>query len=83
MTRPTIRGRRLAVARGRLRGIGLVEIMVSLTLAGFLIAGAVQVYSDSSKTYAIHETASRLEENARFVFSILEPDVRWRATGAT
>jgi type IV pilus assembly protein PilW len=58
------------------RGIGLVEVLVSLTLAGLLIAGAVQVLSDSSKSYTIHETASRLEESARYVFSVLEPDVR-------
>jgi len=70
------RDRRRCASAARARGVTLVEIMVSLTLAALLIAGAVQVYSDSSKTYAIHETASRLEENARYVFSVLEPDVR-------
>lgn len=76
MTHPRLKNRRDRAAAGRARGVTLVEIMVSMTLAGLLIAGAVQVYSDSSKTYAIHETASRLEENARYVFSVLEPDVR-------
>jgi type IV pilus assembly protein PilW len=57
-------------------GFSLIEIMVSLTLAGLLIGGAVEVYSQSSKTYAVHETAARLEENARYVFSVLEPDIR-------
>ncbi len=61
---------------GRERGFSLVELMVAMTLAGFLIVGAVQVYSDSSKSYGIHETASRLEESARYAFSVLEPDVR-------
>jgi len=58
------------------RGITLIEVMVSLTLAGLLIAGAVTVYSDSSKSYAVHETASRLEENARYAWSVMEPDIR-------
>ncbi len=62
--------------RRRALGFSLVEVMVSVTLSGLLIAGAVEVFSQSSKTYNVHETASRLEENARYVFSVLEPDVR-------
>jgi type IV pilus assembly protein PilW len=72
MSRPIHRFARLA----RQRGVGLVEVMVSVTIAAFLIAGALTVYSDSSKTYGIHEAESRLEENARYVFSVIEPDVR-------
>lgn len=60
----------------RQRGVGLIEVMVSVTIAAFLIAGALKVYSDSAKTYGIHEAESRLEENARYVFSVIEPDVR-------
>ena len=61
---------------GLARGYSLVELMVAMTLSGLLIGGAMQVYSDSSKSYGIHETASRLEESARYAFSVLEPDVR-------
>jgi type IV pilus assembly protein PilW len=70
--------RATAHARGarRQRGVGLVEVMISVTIAAFLIAGAFTVYSDSAKSYSVHEAASRLEENARYVFSVLEPDVR-------
>jgi type IV pilus assembly protein PilW len=67
--------RRLRPA-GRALGFSLVEVMVSVALSGLLIAGAVEVFSQSSKTYGVHETASRLEENARYVFSVLEPDIR-------
>jgi type IV pilus assembly protein PilW len=60
----------------RVGGMTLIEVMIALTLAGLMIAGAVQVYANSSKSYAVHETAARLEENARYVFSVLEPDIR-------
>ena len=58
------------------RGVGLIEVLISVTIASFLIAGALVIFSDSSKTYNIHEASSRLEENSRYVFSVLEPDVR-------
>jgi type IV pilus assembly protein PilW len=57
-------------------GVGLVEVMISVAIASFLIAGALVVYSDSAKTYGIHEASARLEENSRYVFSVLEPDIR-------
>ncbi len=57
-------------------GIGLVEIMVASTIAAVLIIGAVTVYSDSRNNYTVHETSSRLEESARYVLSVIEPDVR-------
>ncbi len=57
-------------------GVGLIEIMVSLTIGALLIAGTAQVYSDSRKSYDIHEAAARLEESARYAFSVIEPDVR-------
>jgi type IV pilus assembly protein PilW len=60
----------------RQRGVGLVEVMISVAIASFLIAGALVIFSDSTKTYNIHEASSRLEENSRYVFSVLEPDIR-------
>ncbi len=62
--------------RRRQAGVGLVEVMISVTIAAFLVAGALVIVSDSTKTYNIHEASSRLEENARYVFSVLEPDAR-------
>ena len=65
-----------AMRHPRQTGVGLVEVMISVAIASFLVAGALVIVSDSSKTYNIHEASSRLEENARYVFSVLEPDVR-------
>ena len=64
------------IAPRRSRGVTLVEVLIAMTIGTFLIAGALKIYSDSAKTYGIHEASGRLEENARYVFSVLEPDLR-------
>jgi type IV pilus assembly protein PilW len=60
----------------RPRGFSLVELMVALIIGSFLIIGAVTVYVQSRNTYAVNETVARLQENARYVISTLEPDLR-------
>jgi type IV pilus assembly protein PilW len=60
----------------RTRGLTLVELMIAMTIGLILVGGAFKVFMDSSKTYGIHETEARLEENARYVYSVLEADLR-------
>ena len=60
----------------RQRGFSLVELMVALTLGSFLIVGAVTVYVRSRNTYSVNETVARLQENARYAMSTIEPDIR-------
>src|SRR5437763_3628477 len=61
---------------GRAAGLTLVELMVAMTIGLVLIVGATQVYVDSSGAYRVNETTARLQENARYVLSVLEPDIR-------
>lgn len=61
--------------RGRHRGLSLVELMVSLAIGSALIVGAVAVYSNGRSTYALNESVARLQEQGRFVLSVLEPDL--------
>jgi type IV pilus assembly protein PilW len=58
------------------RGLSLIELMVALTIGSLLIIGAVSVYVQSRNTYSVNETLSRLQENARFALSMIEPDLR-------
>jgi len=67
---------RFASVPGRAAGLTLVELLVAMTIGLVLIAGATQVYVDSSKSYAVNETTARLQENARYAMSVLEPDLR-------
>jgi type IV pilus assembly protein PilW len=58
------------------RGLSLVELMVALAIGSLLIAGAVYVYSQSRNTQRVSETVARLQENGRYVLSVIEPDVQ-------
>jgi type IV pilus assembly protein PilW len=61
--------------RARLTGFSLVELLVALTIGSVLISGAVYVYSQSRKTSMVSDTVARLQENGRYVFSVIEPDI--------
>jgi type IV pilus assembly protein PilW len=56
-------------------GLSLVELMVALALGSALIAGAVYVYSQSRSTYRVSENIARLQEQGRYVISVIEPDL--------
>jgi type IV pilus assembly protein PilW len=58
------------------RGLSLIELLVALTIGSVLIAGSVYVYSQSRKTHTVTDTIARLQENGRYVFSVIEPDIR-------
>ena len=57
-------------------GLSMVELLVALTIGSLLIVGAVFVYSQSRTTHALSETVARLQENARFALSVMEPDIQ-------
>jgi type IV pilus assembly protein PilW len=60
----------------RQQGLSLVELMVALVIGSILIAGAVYVYSQSRSTQRVSETVARLQENGRYVLSVMEPDIQ-------
>lgn len=60
----------------RVRGVSLIELMVALVISLVLIGGAIQVYVNSRKNYDVNEGVVRLQENARYALSIIEPDIR-------
>ncbi|BFM14338.1 PilW family protein [Maricurvus nonylphenolicus] len=59
----------------RQAGLTLVEILVAITIGLMVMAGVVQLYATSSKTQQVQEGASRLQENARFIFARLSQDI--------
>ena len=62
--------------KARQQGLSLVELLVALTIGSVLIVGAVYVYSQSRRTHTISDAVARLQENGRFVFSVIEPDIQ-------
>jgi type IV pilus assembly protein PilW len=62
--------------RHRETGVTLIELLVALAIGSFLIIGAVTVQSQTRRTFDVNESQARLQENARYVLSILEPDLQ-------
>ena len=60
----------------RAAGVTLIELMVALAIGSFLMIGALTVYMHSRSSFRVNESISRLQENARFVLDVVEPDVR-------
>jgi type IV pilus assembly protein PilW len=60
----------------KLRGFSIIELLVALTIGTVLIGGAVYVYSQSRRTSMVTDSVARLQENGRYVFSVLEADLQ-------
>jgi type IV pilus assembly protein PilW len=58
------------------RGLSLIEILVALAIAALLLLGLSQLFIGSRLAYSVQEGMSRSQENARFVFSYLEDNLR-------
>lgn len=56
-------------------GIGIIELMVSITIGLFILAGVVQLYLTSTQNVSTFEGSSRIQENARYTFARFEQDL--------
>jgi type IV pilus assembly protein PilW len=62
---------------GRLQqGLSLVELMVSMGIGVFLLAGAVAVFGKTRDLYRTNDATARLQETARYAVSTIESDLR-------
>ncbi len=56
-------------------GVSLVEILVSIAVGLFILAGVVQLYATSTQNASMVTGSSSIQENVRFLFSRIEQDV--------
>lgn len=56
----------------RQAGFTMIELMVSVALAGLLMAGVMQIYIASKQAYRLHENLSRMQETGRYVIQIMK-----------
>lgn len=56
-------------------GLGLIELMVSMTIGLLILAGVIQVYLSASQNSRTVIGASAIQEHARLLFSRVENDV--------
>ncbi len=62
--------------KGRQRGLGLVEIMVSLLLMAIMFNGLMDIFLNSRATYSATDNITRAQENGRTAVQILVADLR-------
>lgn len=60
----------------RMRGVGLVELMIGMTIGLFLILGVLEVFASTRASYRTQEALSRIQESGRFAVNFLSRDVR-------
>ena len=67
--------RAYTLLRKRQGGIGLVEVMVSVLISLFVMAGVLQLFSTSSQNMVAAAGASRIQENMRYAFARIGEDL--------
>jgi len=56
-------------------GIGLIELMMSMLIGVFIMAGVVQMFSTSTQNAIASAGTSRIQENIRYSFSRIQRDI--------
>lgn len=56
-------------------GVGIIELMVSIAIGLFILAGVLQLYLTSTQNVSSFEGSSRIQENARYAFARFEKDI--------
>lgn len=57
-------------------GLSMIELLVALTIGSFLIIGAVTMQSQTRRTFDVNEQQARVQENARYVIALIEPELQ-------
>lgn len=57
------------------KGVSLVEVLVSIAVGLFILAGVVQLYATTTQNASMVNGSSIIQENARLLFSRIELDV--------
>jgi type IV pilus assembly protein PilW len=81
MTPMTISQRRRApvgrhAARARMRGLTLVELMISMMLGLLVVGSASAIFISNRQTYRATEGLGRVQENGRMAFEMMARDLR-------
>ena len=65
-----------AIRHGRQGGLSMIELLVALAIGSFLIIGAVTLQTQSRRNFDVNEQQARLQESARYVIAVLEPQLQ-------
>lgn len=73
--RKTVRVRGMACPRGYIRGLSLIELMISILLGIILSIGIVTIYIESKNNYQAEDEIARIQENGRYTLSLLKREL--------
>lgn len=60
----------------RQAGFSMVELMIAMAIGVVLVGGALTVHIQSHEAHTFAERMARIQENGRFVFDVMSPDLR-------
>jgi type IV pilus assembly protein PilW len=63
------------LANKKNKGVGLVELMISVTIGLLILAGVIQLYATSSSNASSAQSTSLIQENMRYVLSRIGDDI--------
>jgi type IV pilus assembly protein PilW len=66
-------------ARSKIRGLSLIELMISLVLGLIVVASASAIFISNRQTYRATESMGRLQEGGRISFELMSRDIRQAA----
>ena len=58
------------------RGLTLIELMIALTMGTIIVAAIGSVFLASRQSFRTQEVVSRMQENARYAFELMDRDIR-------
>lgn len=67
---------RFSAPAGRLRGVGLVELMVSLLVGALLVAGMLALFNANRQTFRLQDNISRAQESGSLALDFISEDLR-------
>ncbi|MDV2451305.1 PilW family protein [Xanthomonas hortorum] len=68
--------KRTSVARSRMHGVTLIELMIALVLGLLVVGAAIGIFIANRRTYSATESLGRVQENVRTAFELMARDVR-------
>lgn len=58
------------------KGFSLIELVVALGIAGFLVAAAMESFRMQNETYTVVDQTTEVQQNMRAIANLLERDIR-------
>ncbi len=58
------------------KGFTIVELMIAGTLGIILIAGVIQLFTGSNRSFSMQEELAKIQENGRFALILLENEIQ-------